>query len=72
MARRTSGALSHGRSAHHILTADRDTIVSWRHHAEVLATEIPGAKLELLKGFGHMLHHSAAAKVVAAVDELAG
>jgi pimeloyl-ACP methyl ester carboxylesterase len=53
-----------------ILTGDRDTIVSWRHHAEVLASEIPGAKLELLKGFGHMLHHSAAAKVVAAVDEL--
>jgi pimeloyl-ACP methyl ester carboxylesterase len=55
-----------------ILTGDRDTVVSWRHHAEVLATEIPGAKLHLLKGFGHMLHHSAAAKVVAAVDELAG
>jgi pimeloyl-ACP methyl ester carboxylesterase len=55
-----------------ILTGDRDAIVSWRRHAEVLASEIPGAKLGLLKGFGHMLHHSAAAKVVDAVEELVG
>ena len=41
-------------------------------HGEKLAAAAPGVKLVVLPGFGHMLHHAAADRVVAAVDELAG
>jgi pimeloyl-ACP methyl ester carboxylesterase len=37
-----------------------------------LAAAASGAKLEVLPGFGHLLHHAAADRVVAAVEELMG
>jgi len=55
-----------------IITGDRDTIVSPQHHAMRLAAAVSGAKLEVLPGFGHLLHHAAADRVVAAVEELMG
>jgi pimeloyl-ACP methyl ester carboxylesterase len=55
-----------------IITGDSDTIVSPQHHAMRLAAAMPGARLEVLPGFGHLLHHAAADCVVAAVEELAG
>jgi pimeloyl-ACP methyl ester carboxylesterase len=53
-----------------IITGDRDTIVSPQHHAMRLAAAVSGAKLEVLPGFGHLLHHAAADRVVTAVEEL--
>ena len=55
-----------------IITGDRDSIVSPQHHAMCLAAEVPGAKLEILPGFGHLLHHAAADRIVAAVEQLLG
>jgi len=55
-----------------IITGDRDNIVSPQHHAMRLAAAASGAKLEVLPGFGHLLHHAAADRVVAAVEELMG
>ena len=43
-----------------VITGDRDTVVSPRHHAMRLAAAVPGARVEVLPGFGHMLHHAAA------------
>jgi len=31
---------------------------------------VPHAKLEVLPGFGHMLHHAAADKVIAEIERL--
>src|SRR4029077_18040761 len=51
-----------------IITGDNDTIVSPRHHAMKLADAVPGARLEVLPGFGHLPHHAAADRVIAAVE----
>ena len=48
------------------------TRVSPRHHAMRLAAAVPGARVEVLPGFGHMLHHDAADRIIAAVEELIG
>ena len=53
-----------------VITGDRDPVVSPQHHAMRLAAAVPGARLEVLPGFGHMLHHAAADRIVAAVEEL--
>jgi pimeloyl-ACP methyl ester carboxylesterase len=53
-----------------VITGDRDTVVSPRHHAMRLAAAVPGARMEVLPGFGHMLHHAAADRTIAAVEEL--
>jgi pimeloyl-ACP methyl ester carboxylesterase len=55
-----------------VITGDRDTVVSQRHHAMRLAAAVPGARVEVLPGFGHMLHHAAADRIIAAVEELIG
>ncbi len=53
-----------------IITGDSDSIVSPRHHSMVLAAAVPGAKLIVLPGLGHMLHHAAADRIIAAIEEL--
>jgi pimeloyl-ACP methyl ester carboxylesterase len=54
-----------------IISGDRDSTVHLETHARVAATAIPGAKLIVLDGIGHMLHHAAPDAIVAAIDELA-
>src|SRR5262245_17275570 len=54
-----------------IITGDRDTIVSPDIHARALAAKLPNSKLVVLEGVGHMPHHVASDRVVAAIDELA-
>jgi pimeloyl-ACP methyl ester carboxylesterase len=54
-----------------IISGDRDTTVRLESHARIAATLIPRAKLIVLEGIGHMPHHAAAEKIVAAIDELA-
>ena len=53
-----------------IITGDRDTIVSPQHHAMRLAAAVSGAMLEVLPGYGHLLHHAAADRIIAAVEQL--
>jgi pimeloyl-ACP methyl ester carboxylesterase len=54
-----------------VLAGDRDPFVPTASHGEKLAAASPRVKLIVLPGFGHMLHHAAADRVVAAVNELA-
>jgi pimeloyl-ACP methyl ester carboxylesterase len=53
-----------------VVAGDRDPFVPTERHGEKLAAASPRVKLIVLPGFGHMLHHAAADRVVAAVDEL--
>ena len=54
------------------LVGDRDPLVPPARHGDKLVAAAPRVKLVVLPGFGHMLHHAAADRVVAAVEELAG
>jgi pimeloyl-ACP methyl ester carboxylesterase len=55
-----------------ILSGNRDNVVLPQHHSKLLAAAVPSAKLELLPGRGHMLHHSDADQVIAAIETLVG
>jgi pimeloyl-ACP methyl ester carboxylesterase len=54
-----------------IFAGDRDPLVPPAKHCVKLAASAPNAKVTILPGFGHMLHHDAADLVVAAVEEMA-
>jgi pimeloyl-ACP methyl ester carboxylesterase len=54
-----------------VITGDRDNTVSPRIHSEAITAALPRAKLIVLSGIGHMLHHAAADRVIAAIDEIA-
>jgi pimeloyl-ACP methyl ester carboxylesterase len=53
-----------------IMTGDRDRVVPARRHAVTFAGTVPNAKLVILPGIGHMLHHVAADRVIAEIEEL--
>jgi pimeloyl-ACP methyl ester carboxylesterase len=53
-----------------IITGDRDTVVSPDIHARAFAAKLPHSKLVVLEGVGHMPHHVAPNRVVAAIDEV--
>jgi pimeloyl-ACP methyl ester carboxylesterase len=55
-----------------IMTGTRDMVVAPRRHAFVFAAAVPGAKLVVLPGIGHMLHHAATERVIAEIEEIAG
>lgn len=48
-----------------------DPVVVSDLHAQLLAQDVPGARLKLLPGIGHMPHHVAIPAVAAAVDRAA-
>jgi len=54
-----------------ILAGDRDLMLPPASHAEKLAAAAPNVTLMVLPGFGHMLHHAAPDRVVAAVEAIA-
>jgi pimeloyl-ACP methyl ester carboxylesterase len=54
-----------------LLNGDRDPVVRPEQHAMKLAAAAPVVKVEILPGFGHMLHHAAADRVAAAVEKVA-
>jgi pimeloyl-ACP methyl ester carboxylesterase len=53
-----------------IISGDHDNTVHLEIHARAAARLIPGAKLVVLAGIGHMLHHVAAGSIIAAIDAL--
>ena len=53
-----------------VITGDRDLIVAPERHAFAFARAVPAAKLIVLPGIGHMLHHGAPAQVVAEIERL--
>ncbi len=50
-----------------IITGDEDRTVSHRRHSLALAQAVPGARLLLLEGVGHMPHHARAQDVTRAI-----
>jgi pimeloyl-ACP methyl ester carboxylesterase len=54
-----------------VVTADIDPVVSPAIHAFGLARDIPGARLTVTRGGGHMLHWTRTAEVVDAIDRAA-
>ncbi len=54
-----------------IMTGARDMVVAPQRHAFVFAAAVPDAKLVLLPGIGHMLHHAATGRVIAEIEMMA-
>ena len=53
-----------------VISGDRDLIVAPRQHAMAFAKAVPAARLVVLPGIGHMLHHAAAERIAAEIDAL--
>lgn len=54
-----------------ILSGTSDRTVSHKRHSERLASDIPGASLDLLPKTGHALHHAETPRVAAAIRRIA-
>lgn len=54
-----------------LITGDRDLIVAPRQHSLPFGRAVPAAKLVVLPGIGHMLHHAAAERVAAEIEQMA-
>lgn len=54
-----------------ILAGDADRIVSIERHSQRLHGAIPGSRLDVLNGAGHMIHHLDPARIVRAIDLIA-
>ena len=54
-----------------IMAGTRDMVVPPRPHARAFADAVPHAKLVMLPGVGHMLHHVAAERIVAEIEAIA-
>lgn len=54
-----------------IITGDSDPVVWAEIHSEGLHRDIAGSRLVVLKGVGHMPHHTATATVVEAIETVA-
>lgn len=52
-----------------IITGDRDAIVPAARHARPLAGLIPGSRLVVLPGIGHMVHVVATSSIVEAIEQ---
>jgi pimeloyl-ACP methyl ester carboxylesterase len=54
-----------------VMSGTADFVVASQLHAMPFAAAVPRAKLVMLPGIGHMLHHVAAERVLAEIEELA-
>jgi pimeloyl-ACP methyl ester carboxylesterase len=54
-----------------IIAGDRDTTVSPDIHSKALAAAMPNAKLIILPGVGHIIHHAKAELVLGEIDAIA-
>jgi pimeloyl-ACP methyl ester carboxylesterase len=55
-----------------IVTGDQDSRVPPRTHSQALAAALPHARLVVLPGVGHMLHHQARDTILDEIERLAG
>jgi pimeloyl-ACP methyl ester carboxylesterase len=53
-----------------VISGERDPIVAPRQHARAFAAALPGSKLVLMSGVGHMPHHAEAERIVVEIGEL--
>jgi pimeloyl-ACP methyl ester carboxylesterase len=53
-----------------VMSGNRDFVVAPPSHAVAFATAVPQARLVLLPGIGHMLHHVAAERVIDEIEKL--
>ncbi len=51
-----------------VVSGDGDRVVSYQAHALPLSREVPGARLRLVPGSGHMVHHTRPGDVVEVID----
>jgi pimeloyl-ACP methyl ester carboxylesterase len=54
-----------------VVSGNMDFVVAPQPHAVAFAAAVPRARLVMLPGIGHMLHHAAADRVVAEIEGLA-
>jgi pimeloyl-ACP methyl ester carboxylesterase len=54
-----------------VMSGDKDVVVRPERHARPLTVALPDARLEMLPGLGHMIHHFAADRIAAAVEAAA-
>jgi len=54
-----------------VMTGDCDLVVPPRQHAIAFAAAVPAAKLVVIPGIGHMLHHAAKERVIMEIETLA-
>ena len=54
-----------------VVIAGLGLVVS-HHHAERLHAAIPGSRLQVVPGVGHMVHHVATSQVVQAIADVSG
>jgi pimeloyl-ACP methyl ester carboxylesterase len=55
-----------------IMTGDGDKIVSMEAHSRALHEQLPGSRLIVVPGAGHMIHYLATDEVLDAIDHAAG
>jgi pimeloyl-ACP methyl ester carboxylesterase len=53
-----------------IVTGDDDAALPYEIHAKAMAAAVPGAKLIVVPGVGHMVHYAAPERIAAVVAEL--
>jgi pimeloyl-ACP methyl ester carboxylesterase len=53
------------------MSGSSDFVVAPQLHAVPFAAAVPDARLVMLPGVGHMLHHTAAERVLAEIERLA-
>jgi pimeloyl-ACP methyl ester carboxylesterase len=53
-----------------IITGEGDRAVGYEEHSLRLSQEVPGAKLRVVPGTGHMVHHTRPRDVIEAIDEV--
>jgi pimeloyl-ACP methyl ester carboxylesterase len=53
-----------------VMSGTADFVVTPQQHAVAFAAAVPSAKLVLLPGIGHMLHHTVAEKVVEEIEKI--
>ena len=54
-----------------ILAGDEDRIVNYERQAQRLHALIPGSRITVLQGVGHMLHHTDPLRIVSAINLIA-
>ena len=54
-----------------IMAGDADRIVNIERQSQQLHAAIPGSRLDVLSGAGHMIHHLDPARIVRAIDLIA-